>query len=105
GFGLQAFIAGLLFTRAVNDTIASHGNDPNSLTRANLLAAIKNVHDFDGDGLVPKIDVGNKTGSTCLVGMQVQGGKFVRIDPKEPGQFDCDNNKPPLVFTIDPKAE
>jgi ABC-type branched-subunit amino acid transport system substrate-binding protein len=109
GFGLQAFLAGLAFTRAVNDTMAAHGNDPNALTRANLLAAIKNMHDFDGGGLVPKVDIGNKTGSTCLVGMQVQGGKFVRIDPKEPGQFDCDlvngQPKPPLVFTIDPKAE
>jgi ABC-type branched-subunit amino acid transport system substrate-binding protein len=105
GFGLEAFIAGLAFTRAVNDTIAAHNNDPNSLTRANLLTAIKNIHDFDAGGLIPKEDLGNKQGSTCLVGMQVQGGKFVRIDPKTPGQFDCDNNKPPLVLTIDPLAE
>ena len=39
------------------------------------------MHDFDADGMVPKIDVGRKIGSTCLVGMQVQNGKFVRIDP------------------------
>ena len=37
--------------------------------------------------------------------MQVKDGKFVRIDPTEPGTFDCDNNKPPLVFSIDPAAE
>ena len=46
--------------------------------------------------MIPKIDIGDKIGSTCLVGMQVQNGKFVRVDPAEPGTFDCDNNKPPL---------
>jgi hypothetical protein len=37
--------------------------------------------------------------------MQVQGDKFVRVDPVEPGTFDCDNNKPPLELTIDPVKE
>ena len=37
--------------------------------------------------------------------MQVQGSKFVRIDPPTPGQFDCDDNKPPLVFQIDAAKE
>jgi hypothetical protein len=64
------------------------------------------LHDFDANGMAaPHIDIGNKTGSVCLVGMQVKGGKFVRIDPVRPGTFDCDNNKPPLVLTIDPLAE
>ena len=71
----------------------------------NLLTAIKNMHDFDANGMVPKIDIGNKIGSTCLVGMQVQGGKFVRIDPAEKGKFDCDNDKPALQLTLDPAAE
>ena len=33
--------------------------------------------------------------------MQVQNGKFVRIDPTEPGKFDCDGNKT-VTLTIDP---
>jgi hypothetical protein len=37
--------------------------------------------------------------------MQVQGNKFVRVDPVQPGTFDCDNNKPPLTLTIDPAKE
>ena len=37
--------------------------------------------------------------------MQVQNGKFVRVDPVKPGTFDCDNNKPPLVFSIDAAKE
>jgi hypothetical protein len=105
GFGAQAFIAGEVFARAVNDTMKANNGDPNSITRANLLTAIRNMHDFDSNGMVPKIDIGGRIGSTCLVGMQVVNGKFKRIDPVEPGTFDCDNNKPALQFKIDPAAE
>jgi hypothetical protein len=105
GFGAQAWLAGEVFARAVNDAIKANNNDPNAITRANLLAAVKNIHDFTANGMVPKIDIGNRTGSTCIVGMQIQGGKFVRVDPVQPGTFDCDNNKPPLTLTIDPQKE
>jgi hypothetical protein len=37
--------------------------------------------------------------------MQIQGDKFVRIDPVDPGTFDCGDNKPPLIFTIDAAKE
>ncbi len=105
GFGEIAWVSGEIFARAVNDTMKANNDDPNSITRANLLEAIRNIHEFDANGMIPKIDVGAKRGSTCLVGMQVQGDKFVRVDPVEPGTFDCDGDKPPLVFTIDPVAE
>jgi hypothetical protein len=105
GFGAQAFIAGEVFARAVEDTMKANNGDPNSITRANLLTAIRAMHDFDSNGMVPKIDIGGRLGSTCLVGMQVVGGKFKRIDPVQPGTFDCDNNKPALAFKIDPAAE
>ncbi len=105
GFGLQAWVAGEIFARAINDTVKANNNDPNSITRANLLTALGNLHDFDAGGLVPKIDVGAKRGSTCLVGMQVQNNKFVRVDPPEKGKFDCDNDKSPLEFSIDPVKE
>ena len=75
GFGEQAWVAGEIFARAVNDTMTANNGDPNSITRANLLTAIRNMHDFDAGGMVPKIDVGDKNGSTCLVGMQVQGSE------------------------------
>jgi Periplasmic binding protein len=110
GFGASAWIAGEIFARAVNDTIKTNNGDRNSITRANLLSAIRNMHDFDANGMIPKIDVGNKIGSTCVVGMQVTNGKFVRIDPIQPGTFDCDTNaagvpKPALTFAIDPVKE
>jgi len=106
GFGAQAFIAGEIFARAVNDTLKANNGDPNSITRANLLTAVHNMHDFNAEGMAaPGIDVGNKVGSTCLVGMQVQNGKFVRIDPVKPGTFDCDNNKKAMALTIDAAKE
>jgi hypothetical protein len=77
----------MLFAQAVNDVVEQDG--PNGLTRAALLEALSNIHDFDADGYIPKTDIGARQGSTCLVGMQVKGGKFVRIDPTEPGKFDC----------------
>jgi Periplasmic binding protein len=105
GFGTEAWIAGEVFAKAVNDSLAAHGGDPNSLTRANLLAAIRNMHAFTAGGMVPKIDVGRKRGSACLVGLQVQHGKFVRIDPVEPGTFDCISEAEVKTITIDPAKE
>jgi hypothetical protein len=105
GFGAQAFIAGEIFAQAVNDAMAAHDNDPNSITRVNLLAAVRNMHSFDAGGMAaPGTDIGGKIGSTCVVGMQVQNGKFVRIDPIKPGTFHCDN-KPVLKFSIDAAKE
>ena len=102
---MQAWLAGEAFARAVNDTVASHNNDPNSITRANILAAIKNLHEFDANGMMPKTDIGGKVPSTCYVGMQVQNGKFVRVSPTQPGTFDCDDNKPPITVSIDAAKE
>jgi hypothetical protein len=104
-FGIQSWLAGEIFAQAVRSAVASHGDDPNALTRADILAAVKGIHDFTANGLVPKLDIGNKKGSACLVGMQVQGTKFVRVDPTTPGTFDCDNNKPPIKLTLDPVKE
>jgi len=105
-FGEQAWVTGEIFARALNDAMATNGNDPNAVTRANILTALRNLHDFNAGGMLPPgTDIGNKKMSLCLVGMQVQNGKFVRIDPVQPNTFDCDNNKPPIVQTIDAAKE
>jgi hypothetical protein len=103
-WGMQAFVAAEAFRRAVDDAIKANSNDPNAITRANILTALKNLHDFDAGGLTPKVDIGGKVNSPCLVGMQIQGNEFVRVHPTEPGTFDC-GNKPQLVFTIDAAKE
>ena len=85
----------------MNDAIAANGGDPNAITRAGLLTAIKGITSFDAGGLTPKINVGGRVGSACLVGMQVKDGKFVRIEPTTPGEFYCGDNTF-VDITIDP---
>jgi branched-chain amino acid transport system substrate-binding protein len=102
GFGLQAFAAGMVFGEAVTRAVAA---DPNQLTRANLLTAIRAMHDYDAGGLLPPdLDIGAKKASSCLVGMQVQNGKFVRVSPVEKGEFNC-GDEAPVELTIDPIKE
>ena len=48
------------------------------------------VNDFDASGFVaPDRHRRQERRATCFIGMQVQNGKFVRVDPVEPGTFDC----------------
>jgi hypothetical protein len=97
-FGEEAWLAGQLFAQAINGIVAKQG--PNAITRENLLAAVRDIHDFTGGGLAPPTDIANKRLSTCIVGMQVQRGKFVRVDPTTPGTFDCDDET--VSVTLDP---
>jgi Periplasmic binding protein len=98
GFGVQAWVAGEAFAAAVNAVVAKSG--PNGLTRASVLEAMKGVNNFDAGGLISPTNIGQRQGSSCLIGMQVQGGKFVRVDPVEPGKFDCNGRV--ITFSIDP---
>lgn len=104
GFGLQAFAAGMIFAEAVNKAMEANDGDPNAITRANLLTAIRGIEDFTAGGLTPPTDIGKKQGSPCLVGMQVKDGKFVRVSPTEVGKFDCGTEEF-VEITIDPVKE
>jgi hypothetical protein len=86
-FGAQAWVAGEIFATAVNAVVAKSG--PNGLTREAMLTAIKGITDFNANGFIAPTNVGEQKASKCLIGMQVQNGKFVRVDPVEPGKFDC----------------
>jgi hypothetical protein len=98
GFGAQAWAAAELFAQAIDTIVADQG--PNAITRANLLAAVRNIHDFTAGGMIPPTDVGGKTGTKCFVMMQVQSAKFVRVEPTKPGTFNCDGKVGEL--TMDP---
>jgi hypothetical protein len=98
GFGAQAWVAGEVFAAAVKSIVAESG--PNGITRSSLLTAIRGLHDFDANGFIAPTDIGGKVGSKCLIGMQVQNGKFVRVDPVEPGKFDCTGTV--VDITLDP---
>jgi len=99
-FGAAAWQAAMLFQEAVEDVVAADG--VNGLTRAALLGALSQIHEFDAGGwLGPKDPRGV---SECFMTVQVQGGKFVRVHPTEPGTFDC-NADNVITVQLDPAAE
>ena len=87
GFASWGFTSGLLFEQAAKAVVQKHGND--GLTRANLLAELKNIHSFNADGMVVTTDIANKTPSNCFMIEQYKSGKFVRVYPTKQGTFDC----------------
>jgi hypothetical protein len=97
-FGAQAWVSGQIFATAVKSVVAKSG--PNGLTRAALLTAIRGITNFDDNGFIAPTNIGGKIASKCLIGMQVQNGKFVRVDPVTPGKFDCTGSV--INISLDP---
>ena len=99
GFGAQAWTAGLFFRAVVDNVVKADGD--NGLTRARFLEEAAKVHDFtasvDGDPMLGPTDVGGHKVSPCFLLMQVRGGRYVRVFPKQANTFDCN---PKNVFTI-----
>jgi ABC-type branched-subunit amino acid transport system substrate-binding protein len=87
GFGAYAWLTGLLLRDSVNAIVKRDG--VNGLTRAALLAQLKNTHAFNGDGMWGTTDVGNHVPTSCFMLTQVKNGKFARVYPTKPGTFDC----------------
>lgn len=87
GNGELAWSAALFFRDAVNATVKTGG--VNALTRANWLAAAKDIHSFDADGMLATSDIPAKKATPCTSLLQVKGGKFTRVFPKKPASFDC----------------
>ncbi|HMC53304.1 MAG TPA: ABC transporter substrate-binding protein, partial [Acidimicrobiales bacterium] len=75
-----------LFVQALQAAGQANGG---KATRAGVIAALKNVHKFDSNGLMAVADPAAKAPPTCYVIVRVQGGKFVRVDDP-PGAFRCD---------------
>jgi hypothetical protein len=82
-----SWAAAVAFRDAVGSIVKTHG--VNALTRANLLAALNNIHRFDADGMLAPIDLAGRKISDCHVLTQVRNGNFVRVEPTKPGTFDC----------------
>jgi ABC-type branched-subunit amino acid transport system substrate-binding protein len=102
-WGAQAWQAGLAFQQAVNTVVAKSG--PNAVTRAAVLAALKDMNNFNADGWMgPKPLQGAGALSDCFLIMQVQNGKFVRVYPTKPGTMDC-NASNVVTVNVDPVAE
>ena len=99
-FGAQAWQAGMAFTQAVNEIVAEKG--ANAITRANILEKMKTLS-FDAGGWIGKARTSPKVFSDCMVIMQINGGKFERVFPKEAGTLDCKSSNITTV-KIDPAA-
>jgi ABC-type branched-subunit amino acid transport system substrate-binding protein len=59
--------------------------------RATLLAALKNIHQFDSNGLLAPADPSGKGAAFCYVIVDIKGGKFVRA-PDSASGYRCDGN-------------
>jgi branched-chain amino acid transport system substrate-binding protein len=57
------------------------------VTQEKLLAALKNIHQFDTQGLTPVADVGTNSPPHCFAVWQIKDGKYVRLHPAK--GFDC----------------
>jgi hypothetical protein len=86
-FGIYAWSAYRLFQKLATQM----GED---LKRPKLLAALKATTEWGANGLHAPHRIGAKRISLCNLWLQVQGGKFRRIQPSS--GFDCAGQ---LVFT------
>ncbi len=81
-FAVYSWAGAALFVQALK----AAGPNP---TRTALYAALKDIHNFDDNGMLPVTDVGAKKPPTCYLVMQRQGAKWVRVSPPDKG-FTCD---------------
>jgi hypothetical protein len=86
-FAAYGFESVLAFRDAANAAVKAHG--VNGLTRANLLAGVKTLTDFDADGMAGthSYKTGRITG--CFAMVRFLNGKWVRQYPTKKGTFDC----------------
>ena len=70
-------------------TPSSKEHGVNGLTRANLLAALEDIHEFDADGLLRRRRPRRSGDRPVSCALQVKNGKFVRVQPTKAGTFDC----------------
>lgn len=94
GFSAQAWASGVLFAEAVEQSAAANGGNP---TRADVLAKVEGITEFDADGMIAKSNPGEGVPSECFALSQVKGGKFVRVFPKKAGTFECNPNN---LYTV-----
>ena len=59
------------------------------LTRAAFLSAIRNVHSYDGDGIVNGSDIGNHSPTNCYLLWTIHNGAYQRVDTPA-NKYRCD---------------
>ncbi|MDQ2647931.1 MAG: ABC transporter substrate-binding protein, partial [Actinomycetota bacterium] len=75
-FAAESWVAAKAFFEALEDL-------PGPISREALIAQLKTLTEFDADGFFGRINLGGKRNNGCFVGMQVKGGKWVRLTPSQ----------------------
>lgn len=79
-YSLYGWTSARLFVQAL------HAAGPNP-TRSGLLAALKNIHSFNSNGILATSDPAGKKSSTCWIAVGAKNDHFYRITPA--GGFRC----------------
>ena len=85
--GVESFSAGLLFAK-VAGSLGSH------VTRDNLIKGLTKVTSWDAGGLHPAQNPGQNKANSCVLYLQVKGGKFVRVFPDQGFACNAANTAP-----------
>lgn len=88
--GMHAASAFLLWAQSVK----ACGSD---VTRDCVLKEASNVHDWTGGGLSGTADVGKNMPTACETVVRLKGTEWQQVNPKTPGEFDCDKNNVQMV--------
>lgn len=81
-YAISAWSSGVLFTQS----LAAAGEQVDQVA---LIDALKQVTDFDANGLSPPQQVGAKEGSPCISLMTVKSGSWVQAETDDDAVFDC----------------
>jgi hypothetical protein len=73
-YGVYAWAAAALFTQIALQL-------GGQLSRQSMIAALRNVHNYTNNGMVPPQDVGGKHTPNCLTVIQYTNGNWVRKTP------------------------
>lgn len=81
-FAEFAWSAGLAFLKAA-EAVGPH------LTRPALLAQLRSIGTWTGNGLQPPMNFGQKIPSQCFSYFKVTGNGYARVHPAAPNSYDC----------------
>jgi len=87
GFAVYGWSATLAFAQAADFAAKQPGD--RALTRAALLDGAKTLTAFNAGGLLGTTDVAHKLQTPCIATVQLRAAKWIRLNPKQPGTFDC----------------
>ena len=79
-FATYAWMSGLMLAQSLNES--------GTVSREGLVAGLKTLTNFDGDGLAAPSNPVSKTPPACYLFITVQNGKFVRA-PESPKGYVC----------------